>query len=258
MNSLVADRFGPRARSYARYRPGYPAQLRELLESRASLTRGDAVADVGSGTGLSAAMLLGRGWRVYAVEPSPPMRAEAEAAYGHLPDFCSVSGTAEATTLDGHSVRLVTVGTAFHWFDQPATRREFARILTPGGRVAIFWNRRLDGQDGGPGADFARDYAALLGEYTDYRQSTHRDHQTSAALEPFFGAPPEEAHLPSEQRLDFEGLRNRLISASYAPLPESPRYLPLVHALRCLFDRYAQDGAVTLRYDTCVFHGVLE
>ena len=49
--------------------------------------------------------------------------------------FVSVAGTAEATNLAGHSVQIVTSAQAFHWFDGPAARREFMRILVPGGRA---------------------------------------------------------------------------------------------------------------------------
>ena len=53
-----------------------------------------------------------------------------------------VDGTAEAIPLPDASVDVVTVAQAFHWFDAPAALAEIARVLAPGGGLAILWNER--------------------------------------------------------------------------------------------------------------------
>ena len=62
--------------------------------------------------------------------------------------------------------------------------------------------------------------------------------------------------FPNRQHLDLAGLQGRLASSSYAPLPDSPGYGPLMDALQTLFEKYQQDGRVTLLYDTKVYWGV--
>lgn len=57
------------------------------------------------------------------------------------------------------------------------------------------------------------------------------------------------------QRVDFDGLKGRLTSSSYAPKAGHPNYEPMLEALRALFDREAQDGFVDLVYDTIVYVG---
>ncbi|HEY2883250.1 MAG TPA: hypothetical protein VGJ15_12470, partial [Pirellulales bacterium] len=63
-------RFSNRVQDYVRYRPGYPTETLQLLQREAGLTSAAAVADVGSGTGISSKLFLDHGNTVYAVEPN--------------------------------------------------------------------------------------------------------------------------------------------------------------------------------------------
>jgi len=56
------------------------------------------------------------------------------------PLFTSIAATAEATTLADHSVHMIIVGNAFHWFKHEQARQEFLRILIPPGWVVLVWN----------------------------------------------------------------------------------------------------------------------
>jgi SAM-dependent methyltransferase len=49
----------------------------------------------------------------------------------------ALAGSAEAIPLDDASVDAVFVGEAFHWFDPAAAIPELARVLRPGGSLAI-------------------------------------------------------------------------------------------------------------------------
>jgi SAM-dependent methyltransferase len=255
MNLSSVERFGARATYYSSHRPGYPEALTDLLVRTAELAPGATVADIGSGTGISSRHFVERGFQVFAVEPNGAMRAQAEEAFGAQPNFRSLAGTAEATTLPDHSMRLVTAATAFHWFDEGAARAEFCRIVEPGGWAALYWNRRLDGTIIHDVDPFSYDYDHLLQDCTEYAQSSHRRIRTCDDLAPFFGARPAETHFPNAQHLDLEGLKGRLLSSSYAPLPGTPGYQPLLDELEALFERHQQNGLVTMRYDTCVFYG---
>ena len=243
-------RFSDRVADYVRYRPGYPPAMVNALLDRAALAPGAAVADVGSGTGISTAPLLDRGLTVYAVEPNAPMRQAAEDHLGDRPGFRSVDGTAEATTLPDASVNAVVAGQAFHWFDEETARREFARVLRPGGAVALFWNEWLVSQ-----TPFLRAYEDLLLRYgTDYAQIDHRQ-VDAARLARFFGGPFETLAFPNEQAFDLDGLRGRLLSASYVPAADHPDRAPMLDALGALFDRHAEGGRVRLLYTTLLYVG---
>ncbi|MCX5977857.1 MAG: class I SAM-dependent methyltransferase [Coprothermobacterota bacterium] len=99
------------------------------------------VADIGSGTGNVTRHLVGRVARAFAVEPDDAMRTQAERLLGAYPSFISIAGAAEETTLLPRSVDLITVGQALHWFDLERAKREFDRILKPGGWLALLWDR---------------------------------------------------------------------------------------------------------------------
>lgn len=244
-------RFSDRVDDYVRYRPDYPVALLEWLQREQGVDRHWHVADVGAGTGISSKMFLDAGYRVTAVEPNAPMRGAAEQWLRRYDRFDAVDGRADATKLADASVDLVTVAQAFHWFDEAAARREFARILRPQGLVAIWWNsRRLTG------TRFLEDYEALLLRFgTDYTSVAER-YADDAHMRGWFGAGYRgSASFGHGQRLDFDALRGRLMSSSYAPQAGHPQHEPMLQALRELFDNCAEDGTVSFDYDTRIFAG---
>lgn len=247
MGADSTTRFSTRVDDYVRYRPDYPAETFDLLR----LDKDSVVADVGAGTGISTRRLLHTGATVYAVEPNAPMRA-AEAALGRNPRFHGIDGTADATGLPDDSVDLVAAFQAFHWFDRAAARREFVRILRPGGQVALVWNERIE-----EGSPFLVGYEALLREFAgDYLAVRHNAIQEED-LAAWFGGGMKTAAFENAQRFDYEGTEGRLMSSSYAPPPGDPRHAPMIASLRRLFDATAEEGTVEFRYETRVFYGPL-
>jgi SAM-dependent methyltransferase len=69
------------------------------------------------------------------------MRAELAAAH---PDIPVHAGSAAAIPLPDGAVDAITCGQAFHWFDLPRALPEMARVLAPGGGLALLWNERDD------------------------------------------------------------------------------------------------------------------
>jgi ubiquinone/menaquinone biosynthesis C-methylase UbiE len=95
--------------------------------------------DLAAGTGKLTRRLVDRCGSVVAIEPVEGMRAQLRAV---LPDLEILEGTAESIPLPDSSVDVVTVAQAFHWFDAPAALAEIARVLRPGGGLALLWNER--------------------------------------------------------------------------------------------------------------------
>lgn len=252
MNST--QRFSSRVDNYVKYRPSYPPAIVTFLAKECDLKPSDAIADVGSGTGLLTRCFLDNGNRVFGVEPNREMREAGEHFLAGYPNFISVNGTAEATTLDDVSVQAVVAGQAFHWFNIEKAQLEFKRILKPAGWVALIWNaRRVDS------SPFQREYDQLLRTYSDeYAKTNHMDTVTDAAIDAFFGGRANQAHFDNAQQFGFDGLLGRLMSSSYAPEAGHPNYAPLVQALRTLFNAHQQNGHVTFEYDTEMYYGRLE
>lgn len=252
------QRFSSRVNDYVLYRPGYPAEILELLKSECGLTAESVIADIASGTGIFTRMLLENGNRVFGVEPNDEMRKAGESFLASYRNFTSVAGTAEATTLPDHSVDFVTAAQAAHWFDRERAREEFARILRAGGTPAVrgftvlIWNERKT--DTTP---FLRAYEKLLLEFgTDYEDVRHE--RTTDAIGEFFAPSPFQLRIfDSKQEFDFDGLRGRLLSSSYSPAAGHPKHEPMLHELRCIFDAYQENGRVAFDYDTRVYYGSL-
>ena len=253
--SNSTERFGNRVGDYARWRPGYPAGLVPWLLAACGLRKGDAAADVGCGTGLFTQDLLSAGLRVHGVEPNAPMRqagSEFLSRFGTA--FTAQAGTAEATGLANASVRLVTAAQAFHWFRPVPTRAEFARILAPGGWVALIWNVRRED------TAFLQGYEALLQAHApEYAASGVPAQADEAVIRAFFAPQPfQRQDFDYVQRFDLEGLRGRLLSSSYAPARGTPGHAPMLSDLDALFARHQSGGMVDFAYQTRVFAGCLQ
>lgn len=249
--SNATSRFSDRVDNYVRYRPGYPPEALRTLERECGLKPDHIVADLASGTGIWTRMLLQNGNRVFAVEPNPEMRQAGERLLAEFPRFTSVVGTAEATTLPEASVDFVTAAQAAHWFDPPKARREFARILKPGGWLVLLWNERLT--DSTP---FLRDYEQLLLSFgTDYQEVRHEHTMVNQFFDP---APFQERIFANRQEFDYAGVEGRLLSSSYAPGPENANYLPMLQELRRIFDAHAVAGRAIFEYKTRVYFGQLK
>jgi SAM-dependent methyltransferase len=245
-------RFSNRADNYAKYRPTYPSAVIDILKSDCGLTETSVIADVGSGTGILSEMFLKNGNTVFGVEPNTAMRISAERRLKGFENFVSVDATAEATTLEPASVNFITAAQAFHWFVRENAKREFARILKPGGWVVLIWNeRRLDS------TPFLRHYENLLLRYgTDYEKVRHEN--VAREIAQFFA--PETfqlKNLENAQHFDFEALKGRLLSSSYTPEPGHPTFQPMLAELEKIFELHRSAGLVTFEYETKVYYGHL-
>jgi SAM-dependent methyltransferase len=187
---------------YDRARPGYPPEAvgfaLEPLRGRPGLR----ALDVGAGTGKLTQALCGAGVTTVAVEPAPGMLKVLK----HTVSRAQVlAGSAEELPLPDGSVDLVAVGQAFHWFDRDRALPELARVLRPGGRLALFYNSR-DTSVAWVGA-----LTELLG-HADHA-SVHQE-RDPAVMSPFEAEAY--AEFRHQQELDADGLVELAGSRSYA------------------------------------------
>src|SRR5690242_11722319 len=98
------ERFSNRVENYIKYRPTYPPQILDVFRAEMGMTTDSIVADIGSGPGILTRLFLENGNLTYGVEPNDGMRSAAEDILGDFPNFKSVNGTSEATTLPDSSV----------------------------------------------------------------------------------------------------------------------------------------------------------
>lgn len=239
----TVQRFDDRALDYVKYRPTYPMQAVHAIIDGLGPPEGLLAADVGAGTGISARLLADRGVRVVAVEPGDAMR---QAAAPHV-NVAWVSGLAEATGLKDESVDLVLSAQSFHWFHPAGALREFARILQPGRRLAIMWNRRSRDDP------FTAGYRQALLDVGAEAQAERMSFDPDVIRQCGLFSPAERLTFANFQRLDLDGLIGRARSTSYAP-KDGARGEELLRRLRELHARHADaQGLATMIYETEIY-----
>lgn len=134
-----ANAFERASREYADLRPDYPRA--SVLAALGSRKQGLKVADIGAGTGKLTRAMLELGAQVNAVEPARAMREQFETILAGFSDWNLYEGAAENTGLPNHCVDVVTYAQCWHWLDPAKACAEAARILKPGGRLAIIFNQ---------------------------------------------------------------------------------------------------------------------
>ncbi|MGW3013602.1 class I SAM-dependent methyltransferase [Streptomyces sp. NPDC001219] len=130
-----AGSFGAAADAYERGRPPYPPEAVAWLVPEGART----VVDLGAGTGKLTRALRAPGRETVAVEPSAGMREHFAQV---LPEVRVLEGTGESIPLPDASVDTLVCAQAWHWVDPERAVPEAARVLRPGGRLGLVWNRR--------------------------------------------------------------------------------------------------------------------
>lgn len=243
MTTLAAvQNFSGKEDGYARYRWDYaPAAIEWIIET-ACLTPDSTVADIGAGTGMLAAHFRGRVRQVYAVEPNAEMRQAASIPV--------IDGYADATTLPVHSVDLITVGRALHWFPPATTKAEFARILKPGGWLAVL---RLPCTD----EPLLAAIQSLKTEANGWNMELVELRNQQPPLNFYFGHDKFVRRcFPAVVQERWEDFFGRLCSFATAPTPAQPRFAAFEAAARSIFAGYSAAGLLTVPVATEVFLGV--
>jgi SAM-dependent methyltransferase len=169
MTFAVSDTYDELAAAYDFFWPAPSPEVYDVLAEHGSA---GSVLDVGIGTGLAALPLAQRGARITGIDPSEGMLALARV---RLPESELVKGRAEALPFAAGSFDAAVACEVFHWLDAGAALAEMARVVRPGGALAIWWStlssssgigelRRAAAADAGlePLADpFARGFRAF-------------------------------------------------------------------------------------------------
>lgn len=220
-----ARSFGSVAERYDRGRPGYPPAAVRWLIGREAAT----VLELGAGTGKLTAELVAQGYDVHATEPDPEMLAVLR---NRLPDVPTSEAGAEEIPLPDRSVDVVVVAQAFHWFDHDLALPEIARVLRPGGVLAVSWNNR-DAR-----IPWVRKLWDLLGEQPRVRQGS--DAAVDALVQSDLFGFVDRQDFPYWQDIDRETILDLVASRSYvATLDADARAAKLAQVL-AFYDDYGR------------------
>jgi ubiquinone/menaquinone biosynthesis C-methylase UbiE len=171
---------------------------------------------------------------VTAVEPLAEMLDQLRSA---VPEATALQGGAEAIPLPAGSTDVVTVAQAFHWFDQGPALVEIARVLRPGGRVALVWNIR----------DESQSYVSQLSDAMVGRTGVDMGSVDPIDASGLF-EPVEHATFSHVQEVDRETLRELVLSRSYCAVRSEEERAPVLQNVDDLFMEHARDGVLKLPY----------
>jgi SAM-dependent methyltransferase len=227
-----------RIRVYVSYLPSYPVTYIEYLARSAELNCNSIVADIGAGAGILSKLLGPHAKQIMAIEPDAKMRQTAEQHLRDAANVSIISGSAEATGLEKESIDLITAGQAFHYFDIDQAKKEFRRILKPGGMVALSWHIRETAYP------FGAEYEALLKRrcpgYTGNSGATW-------SADAFFQKGFEHRVFDNYRHIDLETLIGYSLAMPFSPVRGEPGFRDFIDDLTELYRRYSAGDGLELR-----------
>ena len=259
---MNVGKFDGKGENYSKYRPAYPKEFIDYINSIDGLNDDSVIADIGSGTGILSKQLLDIGKSVIAVEPNADMRVFAEHILGEYKKFTSINATAESTTLKDSSVDLITVAQAFHWFDKTMFKEECKRILKPNGKVVLVWNTR--GFSDQPVMDYENIMRKYCPNFEGFsgRKCSSLYSETGVEGEDelgiFFEGAYEEKSFQNDQINSLERFIGGALSASYAPNENDDIYTAFVTDLKACFHMYAVNESMVMPFITKSYFGLVK
>ena len=238
--SRQARSFGPVAELYDRARPSFPREAAAWLAG----TEATTVLELGAGTGKLTRELVALGHDVHASDPDPAMLAVLSR---HLPDVRVSESGAEEIPLPDRSVDVVVAAQSFHWFDHDRALPEIARVLRPGGQLALAWNTR----------DERIPWVRRLGRLIGSQEQGIDESAQPLVLSDLFGF-VDQATFSHWQQIDRTSIRELVASRSnVAVLPEEEREARLAEVV-AFYDEFGRgiDG-MQLPYDCRCFRATV-
>lgn len=136
--TVSGTHFGKAAGDYGKYRAGFPESVFDRLAAHGVGLPGQAIVDLGTGTGTLARGFALRGCNVVGIDPDARMLAQArELDQQARARVAYVQATAESTGLAADSADIVAAGQCWHWFDRVRATAEAKRLLKDRGRLVI-------------------------------------------------------------------------------------------------------------------------
>ncbi len=132
--------FDVAAGEYDLYRPTYPPAVIDEVISLSRLAPASRLLEIGCGTGKATELFASRGYRIDCVDPGRRLIELARSRCWMYPGVAFTAGRFEETSLPSRSYHLAFSAQAFHWVEQPVRLPKVARLLAPGGSLALLYN----------------------------------------------------------------------------------------------------------------------
>lgn len=179
------------------------------------------------------------------------MRRTAETQLLEYPNYHSVAAFAQQTSLPENSVDVITVASAYHWFDNEATRQEFRRILKKDGYVFLFWDMYT-------GNVFDSEKEIIDQKYRELNNKPASGIAREERAEKLFGKGKFQKQIfETTIYQSFEAFLGGWSSASYMPKIGTEDYKTFEKEARSLFEHFEVNGLLETKITTLCFYGQL-
>lgn len=228
--------YSTKAEKYAKYRWDYAPGAIEAIVQITRLSSEWTMADIGAGTGIWTRHFTDNVQRIYAIEPNVELRQILEKAMETCGSVFVVDGSAENTTLSDHSVDIITVAQAIHWFDPEPARREMLRILKRNGWLALVRNYGVNKEKGEAlGSLMTEEYGA------NFTAVEERPREKPSRF--YFGNDQfRTLTFPFQYSQNWEEFMGSLTTASFMPDEGHPLFRKLEARAREIFSEYSTNG----------------
>jgi SAM-dependent methyltransferase len=237
VHPLAATAFHVRADDYERARPGWPPDAVAAVLERFGAGN---VVDLAAGTGKLTRLIAEQAGTVIAIEPVEGMRRVLRE---QLPHVRAMEGTAETIPLPDDSIDAVFVAEAFHWFDFPRAFAEIARVLKPGGGLAILYHGMPEREE--PWFE-EMNQAMEAHRVVDHDRPPYGAWREALDAAPQFEAPVDET-FPYEHPTTRDLLIAEIGSFSWIGALPQDRFEAALAAARAVLERHGVDE-LTIRY----------
>ena len=127
---------------YDTHRPGYPEEMIQDVLRFSGIPKNGSILEIGCGTGQATKPFAGRGYAMTCLDPGPNTAEKARQKFRHCPNVTVVTSTFEAWQPD-RLYDLVIAATSFHWVAPGLRFTKSARLLRPGGTLALLYNSHV-------------------------------------------------------------------------------------------------------------------
>ena len=243
--------FTNKADLYSKYRPSYAQGFIDEMIKRGILNEKQLVLDVGAGTGILTKMLVETHACVIAVEPNEKMREQLK-QYLLNDNIVIKDGKAENLIgIKDNSIDAIFVGQAFHWFNPILFKKECLRVLKKNNGVILVWNKKTD-------CELEKERKKIVEKYRQFTDSYNCSwDERDEGISMFFDGKYEKIKYDNDLIETKEQFIGRTLSASHAIEKNSPLFCEYLNAWNEYFEKYQNDGIITIKNETTVYIGSL-
>lgn len=157
-----SEMFDQMADYYDRFRPGYPVEIIDAVVSRAKLTGGSRILEIGSGSGKATEQFAGRGFKMLCLDPGENLVKKGNGRFVGQ-DITFVASRFEDYPLPAEHFDAIISAQAFHWTPKPLAYKLCAETLKKNGWLMPFWNIEIIHD-----TDLDHELLAILDKYDAY------------------------------------------------------------------------------------------